>query len=39
MKVECQLKKEPLRSTGDDVTEIKVKLIEILKSEIPVGDE
>jgi len=37
MKVECSEKKSPLR--GDDVTEIKVKLVEILTGDIPVGDE
>jgi len=37
MRVESKIKKCPLR--GDEVTEIKVKLLEILTSEIPVGDE
>ncbi len=37
MKVTCRVKKEPLR--GDAVTELKVKLLEIVASEIPIGDE
>uniref|UniRef100_A0A6B2LKJ3 Trafficking protein particle complex subunit n=1 Tax=Arcella intermedia TaxID=1963864 RepID=A0A6B2LKJ3_9EUKA len=37
MKVVCTIKKCPLK--GDEITEIKVKLIEILTTEIPVGDE
>jgi hypothetical protein len=34
MRVECEFSKDVLR--GDDVSEIKVKLIEIMKDEIPV---
>jgi hypothetical protein len=37
MRVECKEKKSPLR--GDEVTEIKVKLLEIMTADIPVGDE
>jgi len=37
LRVECKCKQCPLR--GDEVTEIKVKLLEILTTEIPVGDE
>jgi len=37
MKVEATVKQCPLK--GDEVTEIKVKLMEILTTEIPVGDE
>lgn len=37
MRVQCGIVKDPTK--GDDVTEISVKLLEILTSEIPVGDE
>jgi len=37
MKVVCRLKKEPTR--GDPLTEIKVTLVEVLRAELPVGDE
>jgi hypothetical protein len=33
MKVECEFVKDALR--GDDATEIRVKLIEIMKDDIP----
>eukprot|EP01128_Nolandella_sp_AFSM9_P009688 TRINITY_DN632_c0_g1_i1.p1 TRINITY_DN632_c0_g1~~TRINITY_DN632_c0_g1_i1.p1 ORF type:complete len:225 (+),score=55.15 TRINITY_DN632_c0_g1_i1:98-676(+) len=38
MRVQCSVLKDPTKGTGDGVTEISVKLIEILTSEIPVGD-
>lgn len=37
MRVECKFVKCVLR--GDDITEIRVTLIEILQEEIPVGDD